>query len=274
VAPEQPLPAASATGSRIAAAMASLGGRRAGDRDGGSLQRAQSDLDDALALIGRMQRGYLRTITTLARALEDKDPYASGSTERVTAIAVRLAAGLGCGDADRQGLVLGAALRDIGRAGVREAVLLKVGSLDPLEREEVRTHAALAARIVGDLELPVAVKQMVRSHHERWDGAGYPDGLVGEDIPLPARILAVSEALDAMLSPRPWRGPMPLDRALAELSAHAGTQFCPRVVAAAAAIAPPDWGLHLNTDVHLSNTVVDGVQMQHNASSSEVSSAG
>jgi diguanylate cyclase (GGDEF)-like protein len=274
-APDQPLPAASAAGSRIAAAMASLGGRRSGDRSGAELQRAQGDLDDALALIGRMQRGYLRTITTLARALEDKDPYASGATERVTAIAVRLASELGCGDADRQALVLGAALRDIGRAGVRDAVFLKVGALDPLEREEVRTHAELAARVVGELELPVAVKQMVRSHHERWDGTGYPDGLVGEDIPLPARILAVAEALDAMLSPRPWRGPLGLDRGVAELTAHAGTQFCPRVVAAAAAIAPPDWGLHLNTDVHLSKTDVDGVQMQHNASSgSEVSSAG
>ncbi len=273
-APEQPLPAASVAGSRIVAAMSSFGGRRSEDRGGMQLRRAQSDLEDALALIGRMQRGYLRTITTLARALEDKDPYASGATERVTSVALRLADELGCGETDKQALVLGSALRDIGRAGVRDAVLLKVGRLDPLEREEVRTHAELAARIVGELELPVAVKQMVRSHHERWDGSGYPDGLAGEDIPLLARLLAVAEALDAMLSPRPWRGPLPLERALAELSAHAGTQFCPRVVNGAAAIAPPDWGLHLNTDVHPSNEGEKPVAMEQNPAGSEVSSAG
>ena len=267
-APDQPLPAASATHSRLAAA---FGARRAGDRDH---TQAEADLEGALALIGRMQRGYLSTITTLARALEDKDPFASGATERVTAVALRLAEALGCSAADRDALVLGAALRDIGRAGVREAVLLKVGPLDPLEREEVRAHAELAGRLVAELELPAPVKQMVRSHHERWDGTGYPDALAGEEIPLPARILAVAEALDAMLSPRPWRPALPLARAMAELSAHAGTQFCPRVVAAALTVTAPEWGLHLNVDVHPSKEDVDGVELGHNASSSEVSSAG
>ncbi|MEA2127077.1 MAG: hypothetical protein QOI80_3859 [Solirubrobacteraceae bacterium] len=279
MAPDQPLPAASAVGSRLAAAVASLGGgRRAADRDGAQLHRAQSDLGDTLALVGRMQRGYLKTITTLARALEDKDPYSAGATDRVTAIALRLAQALGRGEADRRALVLGTALRDIGRAGVRDAVLLKVGRLDPLEREEVKAHADLAARIVAELELPLAVKQMVRGHHERWDGTGYPDGLAGEDIPLPARILAVAEALDAMLSPRPWRDALPLDAALRELASNAGGQFCPQVAAAAAGIAPPDWGLHLNVDVHPSNAALDKAPMPHNASSSsastEVSSAG
>jgi HD-GYP domain-containing protein (c-di-GMP phosphodiesterase class II) len=178
-----------------------------------------------------------------------------------------LAESLGCTAADRQALVLGAALRDIGRAGIRDAVLLKEGELDAIEREEVKATAELAARIIAELELPVAVKQMVRGHHERWDGTGYPDGLSGEAIPLPARILAVAEALDAMLSPRPWRGPLTLEQALAEVTAHAGTQFCPHVASAAAAVSPPDWGLHLNAHVHSSKTGVDGVQSVHNASS-------
>jgi diguanylate cyclase (GGDEF)-like protein len=260
---DQPLPAASAAGSRIATAVAGLGARRSGDQ----LQRTRHDLDDALALIGRMQRGYVKTITTLAQALEDKDPHTAGATERVTALTLRLAEGLDCPERDRQALVLGVAIRDIGRAGVRDAVLLKDGTLDAIEREEVKAHAELSARIIGELELPVAVKQMVRGHHERWDGTGYPDGLSGDAIPLPARILAVAEALDAMLSPRPWRGPLTLKAALAEITAHAGTQFCPYVASAAAAISPPDWGLHLNVDVHSSKTGVDGVHSAHNASS-------
>jgi HD-GYP domain-containing protein (c-di-GMP phosphodiesterase class II) len=266
------LPAVSAAGSRIATAVAGRGGRRAVDRG----DRARHDLDDALALIGRMQRGYLKTITTLARALEDKDPHTAGATDRVTGIVLQLAETMQFPPGDRQVLVLGTALRDIGRAGVRDAVLLKDGTLDPIEREEVKAQAELSARILSELELPAAVKQMVRGHHERWDGTGYPDGLSGEAIPLPARVLSVAEAIDAMLSPRPWRDALTVDAALAEITANAGIQFCPHVASAAAAIAPPDWGLHLNADVHSSNTGVDSVQSAHTVSSWQdvMSSAG
>jgi HD-GYP domain-containing protein (c-di-GMP phosphodiesterase class II) len=90
----------------------------------------------------------------------------------------------------------------------------------------------MASYIVAELELPPAVKQMVRSHHERFDGGGYPDGLVGEEIPLAARILSVADALDAMTSDRPYRDALPLDVACAEIQQKAGTQFCPHVVAA------------------------------------------
>ena len=90
----------------------------------------------------------------------------------------------------------------------------------------------MASQIVAELELPKAVKQMVRSHRERFDGGGYPDGLIGEQIPLAARILSVAEALDAMTSDRPYRDAMSLDAACAEIEDNAGTQFCPRVVAA------------------------------------------
>ena len=90
----------------------------------------------------------------------------------------------------------------------------------------------MSSYIVAELELPTVVKQMVRSHHERFDGGGYPDGLIGEEIPLAARILSVADALDAMTSDRPYRNALPLDVAWAEIEDKAGTQFCPRVVAA------------------------------------------
>jgi HD-GYP domain-containing protein (c-di-GMP phosphodiesterase class II) len=164
--------------------------------------------------------------------MEEKDPYRAGSTERVAAVAVGIAAAMSFAKADQRAVALGAILRDIGIAGVRDSTLLKHGRLDPVEREEVRRHTEVASRVIADLELPVVVKQIVRGHHEHWDGSGYPDGLAGEDIPLAARIVAVADALDAMLSPRPWRPALGALAAHAEIAAAAGRQFCPTVVAA------------------------------------------
>ncbi len=265
----QPLPATSAAGARLAAALA--GGRRSGDRE---LERAEHDRDDALALVGRMQRTYLETITTLARALEDKDPFSAGATARVTAVALRLAEALGWGEADRQQLTLGVSLRDVGRAGTRDALVLENAELDPLEREELKRQADLAGKLVAELELPAAVKQMVRSHHERWDGTGYPDGLAGEDIPVGARLLAVAEAVDGMLSPRPWRDALTLAEAVAELAAGAGRRFCPDVAALAAVGLGETWGAELNVDVHVSKRRLDGAGTVHNASSENDVAAG
>src|ERR671938_1779124 len=112
---------------------------------------------------------------TLARAVADKDPLREGSTERVSEIAVDLARELGFGAPELRAVALGAVLRDIGTVGVRDSTLLKHGGLDPVERQEVRRHTDLASQVMADLELPVIVKQMVRSHHEQSDGSGYPD---------------------------------------------------------------------------------------------------
>ena len=268
-APEQPLPAAS--GSRLAVRMVGRNGRRTSDTPETGLAR---ELADAHALLARTQASHLATLVSLAEALEDKDPYAVGSGRRVAAIALRLAGELGCTDADRRGLSLAAALRDIGRAGARDAVLLKGERLDPLEREEVRAQAELSSRVLADLELPAAVKHMVRSHHERWDGTGYPDRLAGEEIPLGARILAVAEALDAMLSPRPYRPALPLQTVLEELEAGAGAQFCPRVAAVAARCLEDDPHLHLNVTVHPSTEVQNALEKGHTASQARKAHAG
>jgi diguanylate cyclase (GGDEF)-like protein len=263
---QQPLPAASVAGSRIFAAARVLGGRRATDRDAARLGRAHAELSDALGLISRMQQSFLQTILRLARALEDKDPFAAGSTDRVADITIRLAAELRYTEIDVRSLGLGAALRDVGKASVREVVLQKHGNLDPLEREEVRSHADFASQLVAELELPVVVKHMVRSHHERWDGGGYPDHLAGEEIPLAARILAVADALDAMLSPRPYRPALGLDEARREIRSGAGAQFCPRVAAGLERCLDRDPGWVLNVAVHPSKNEMAGLRDASSAS--------
>ena len=123
-------------------------------------------------------------------------------------------------------------IHDIGKIGVPDAILLKRGGLTDEERVEIQRHPEISSYIVADLELPAIVKQMVRNHHERFDGAGYPDGMIGEEIPLAARILTVADSLDAMISDRPYRKAMPVEVALEEIERHTGSQFCPRVVAA------------------------------------------
>ncbi|MEK6326130.1 MAG: diguanylate cyclase [Actinomycetota bacterium] len=189
-------------------------------------------LDENRQLLGRMQRSYLGTITSLAHAVEAKDPYTSGHTERVAEVALLLARELDFDDSQLAAVKVGAIIHDIGKVGTPDQILSKPGALTADEIREIRKHPEVASQIVAELELPAAVKQMVRSHHERFDGDGYPDGLVGDQIPLAARILSVAEALDAMTSDRPYRDAMPLDVACAEVRDNAGTQFCPRVVAA------------------------------------------
>jgi diguanylate cyclase (GGDEF)-like protein/putative nucleotidyltransferase with HDIG domain len=188
-------------------------------------------LDDNRQLLGRMQRTYLSTITSLARVVEADHPY-SGHTERVVDLSILLARELGIDESQLPAIKVGAIIHDIGRVGTPDQILSKPGALTAEEIREIRKHPETASYIVAELELPAVVKQMARSHHERYDGQGYPDGLVGEEIPLAARILSVADALDAMTSDRPYREALPLDVACAEIRENSGTQFCPAVVGA------------------------------------------
>ncbi len=189
-------------------------------------------LTDNQALLSRLQSAYLSTITSLARTIEAKDPYTGGHTDRVSKLAVTLAAEMDFTPEELHAVEVGAAIHDIGKIGVPDATLLKPGPLTPDERRVIEQHPETSSYIVAELDVPAIVKQMVRSHHERYDGGGYPDRLVGEEIPLSARILAVADALDAMTSDRPYRSAMTLNEAVAGIHKHAGTQFCPDVVAA------------------------------------------
>ena len=195
-------------------------------------RRLRGLLDDNQQLLARMHRSYLSTITSLARTIEAKDPYTGGHTERVAQLALTLAEELGFSEAELQAVNVGALIHDIGKIGISDQILLKEGRLSEEEFAEIQRHPAISSYIVAELELPAIVKQMVRSHHERFDGAGYPDGLSGEEIPLAARILSVADSLDAMTSDRPYRQALPIGVARAEIAAKAGGQFCPRVVAA------------------------------------------
>jgi putative nucleotidyltransferase with HDIG domain len=171
-------------------------------------------------------------LADLADRLELKDGYAGEHTAAVSRLAVAIAANLGLGDEERRRVALGALLHDVGKLSVPDRILTKPGPLNELEWAAMRRHAASGERLlVHILDLP-DVLAVVRSHHERWDGTGYPDGKQGEEIPLAARIVAVADAFQAMIEPRPYRPPRARARAVRELVAEAGCQFDPNCVEA------------------------------------------
>lgn len=169
-------------------------------------------------------------VKSLAAAVDAKDRYTGGHSERVTHFALDLAQTLGA-DADQlDALKIAGLLHDLGKIGVPDAVLNKPGSLTQEERKVMQQHPALGGSIIGRAPQLDVIVPAVLFHHERWDGAGYPDGLSGEAIPLMARILAVADAFDAMTSDRPYRKAMPVESALIELRASSGKQFDPKIV--------------------------------------------
>ncbi len=183
-------------------------------------------------LLESTRRAYMSTITSLARTIEAKDPYTGGHTERVAEYALMLARELGFSDEELEAVEVGAVIHDIGKIGIPDRILLKPGRLDAAEFEEMRRHPEISSYILDELDLPPIVRDMARNHHERYDGKGYPDGLAGKKIPLAARILTVADAFDAMTSDRPYRRALSQEVAAQEIRRHAGSQFCPEVVAA------------------------------------------
>jgi putative two-component system response regulator len=181
----------------------------------------------------RLEELFLASVQSLADALEVKDPYTRGHSVRVSAYAVAIARRLGIGGELLRQIELGGHVHDIGKIGVREQVLNKPGPLTHDEYEHIMTHPVVGWRILQPLlaDTPAALN-VVRSHHERYDGTGVPDRLAGDEIPLEARIAAVADSLDAMTSGRPYRKGRSLEAALDELERCAGAQFDARVVAA------------------------------------------
>ena len=184
----------------------------------------------------RLEELFLGGVQTIAEALEAKDPYTRGHSVRVGKYARVIATALELDEETIRQVELGGNVHDIGKIGVRESVLRKSGKLTTEEYEHIRGHPTAGWRILSPLmsDVPVALN-VVRSHHERMDGTGFPDGLRGEQIPLEARIVAVADALDAMTSGRPYRENQGLEPALKEIERHCHTQFDPRVVNAAKA---------------------------------------
>jgi putative nucleotidyltransferase with HDIG domain len=181
----------------------------------------------------RIQELFLQGVQMLARALEAKDAYTRGHSIRVSQYAVGTAERLGFDGPSLDGIRLGAELHDIGKIGTREAVLHKPGTLTEDEFRQITEHPVLGERMLSALarEQP-DVLRIVRSHHERLDGRGFPDGLRGERIPIEARIVAVADAFDAMTTRRPYRESRPPVDAMLELRRVAGTQLDPEAVEA------------------------------------------
>jgi response regulator RpfG family c-di-GMP phosphodiesterase len=186
--------------------------------------------------IGRRQHellneAYAQTVAVLASALESRDFGTSQHSRRVTAYAARLTLEVTPCLLDDPSLEWGFLLHDVGKIGIPDGILLKPGSLTESERRRMQEHAELGEQLLSGVPLlNQEGARVIRSHHERWDGTGYPDGLSGEDIPLGARIFAVVDALDAMTDERPYRTPVGWDAAVEEIRSCRGSQFDPDVV--------------------------------------------
>jgi diguanylate cyclase (GGDEF)-like protein/putative nucleotidyltransferase with HDIG domain len=173
---------------------------------------------------------HLRTIEALALAIQAKDQTTHEHLCRVRVYAVELGREMKLPESELESLRAAALLHDIGKLAVPEHIICKPGRLTPEEFEKMKIHPVVGAEILDRVEFPYPVAPVVRAHHEKWDGSGYPDGLRGEEIPVGARILAAVDALDALASDRQYRRALPLDRAMREVAQLAGTSFDPAVI--------------------------------------------
>jgi diguanylate cyclase (GGDEF)-like protein/putative nucleotidyltransferase with HDIG domain len=172
----------------------------------------------------------MRTIEALALAIEAKDHTTHTHLQRVRTYAVEIAREIGLSTDEIEALRAAALLHDIGKLAVPEHIINKPGRLTPEEFEKMKVHPLVGAEILERVAFPYPVAPIVRSHHERWDGSGYPSGLAGDEIPIGARILAVVDCLDALASDRQYRQAVPLDQAMSTVRERAGTWFDPKVV--------------------------------------------
>lgn len=172
------------------------------------------------------------TLEAFAKAIEARDRYTSGHSERVTAYTLALARTVGLDEATRETIRRAGMLHDIGKVGIPDAVLQKPGHLDPAERTMMESHVTIGYEMLSGLPFLVDALPSIRGHHERWDGRGYPDGLAGEGIHLHARLMAVADTYDAMTSDRPYRLALPAEEAGRRIRAEPAKQFDPAAVEA------------------------------------------
>ena len=200
------------------------------------LERYASDLREVFkqerARAQELRRSYIATVRALSNAVEARDAYTGKHAERVAAYGIELAGATGLEIADSPQIEFGFLLHDVGKVAVPDAILFKSSSLTEEEYALVRRHPIIGSEILRDVDFLGEGKLVVRHHHERWDGSGYPDGLIGDAIPLAARVFAVADALDALTTDRPYRPASSFARARNVVLAGAGTQFDPDVVAA------------------------------------------
>jgi len=179
-----------------------------------------------------LEQGYLETIVALANSIDSKDAYTRGHSQRVGDVAVEIGRELNLPERQLKQLQYGGILHDIGKIGIVESILCKQSRLTDAEMAIMREHPAIGDSIIGPVSFLAGVRTCVRSHHERWDGTGYPDKIKGEDIPLLARIVACADTFDACTSTRPYQKAMPLEQAMQILDKLSGAQLDPKVVVA------------------------------------------
>jgi ribonuclease P protein subunit RPR2 len=200
------------------------------------LERYAADLREVFkqerARAQELRRSYVATVRALANAVEARDAYTGKHAERVAAYGLELAPVCGLEVADSPQIEFGFLLHDVGKVGVPDAILFKTSALSEEEYALVRRHPTIGTEILRDVDFLGEGKLVVRHHHERWDGTGYPDGLLGDAIPLAARVFAVADALDALTTDRPYRLASSFADAREVIRSNAGSQFDPDVVAA------------------------------------------
>ena len=202
-------------------------------REVGELYTAERQRSRELEVaLSGIQEMYVQTMKAFAQVVEAKDACTLGHLDRTQRYGLALAEKVDPALAARPEVGYGFFLHDIGKVGVPEQVLGKPGALNDAEWEIMRSHPSVGAQIVAPILFLGEAVEIVRSHHERYDGTGYPRGLAGEEIPLAARVFAVADSFDAMTSQRPYRDAMPLEFALEEIRTGAGTQFDPVVTEA------------------------------------------
>jgi HD-GYP domain-containing protein (c-di-GMP phosphodiesterase class II) len=184
-----------------------------------------------------LRASYESTVRALADAVEARDAYTARHAERVAAYGLEIARACGMDADEDPDLEFGFLLHDIGKIAISDAILYKPGRLTHDERDAMRRHPLIGEEIVRGIDFLAGARQVVRSHHERWDGAGYPDRLAGKRIPLAARVFAVADTFDALTSDRPYRAAASFRDARRVIAGAAGTQFDPAVAEAFEEIA-------------------------------------
>ena len=176
-----------------------------------------------------LERAYLDTIGILRQTVEAKDPYTRGHSDRVSEYSVLIGKKLGLDENTLHILKIGGLFHDIGKIGIPDSILLKESKLSDEEYSQIKNHPMIGVHMLGDAAIFTDILPIVKHHHERYDGRGYPSQLVGDDIPYVARIAAVADTFDAMTSKRSYRNSLPIDVVRAEIERCSGTQFDPNI---------------------------------------------
>lgn len=204
------------------------------------IKRINGELSDAK---DKLEKAYLESIETLRYTVEAKDPYTKGHSDRVAEFSVLIGKKLGLSEEDLKTLRIGGLFHDIGKIGIPDSILLKDERLTPEEYSEIKHHPSIGTHILSNATIFSNIIPIVKHHHERYDGRGYPENLKGEDIPFLARIATVADAFDAMSSKRTYRNSLDIDTIIDEIQKNSGTQFDPKIAEVFLDILKNEYGL-------------------------------